>query len=182
MKNKREDWIIFVYKMHPEPSRYRVSIWRRLKDIGALYLQNSICILPNSLIHHEFVKKLSIEIEKTDGESSILIAQYPSEEEEEKLIDKFNSERNNEYTELVDHGDRLIAEIQREHSRKNYTYGELDENEDELNRLFTWFEKIKKRDFFNAQGAIDAKSRLTECREIIKSFSEQVIDLNEGTK
>jgi hypothetical protein len=182
MKMKKEDWIIFVYKMHPEPSRYRVSVWRRLKDIGALYLQNSICILPFSDLHQEFVQKLSKEIEKADGESSILISRYISKDEEQKLIDKFNSERNNEYIELVDHGDRLIAEIQREHSRKNYTYGELDENEDELNRLFTWFEKIKKRDFFCADGSTEANSRLTECREIIRSFSEQVIDVNEGSK
>jgi len=177
---KNNSWIVFIYKMHPEPSRYRVSIWRRLKDIGALYLQNSICILPNSLIHHEFLKKLSIEIKKTDGESSILIANYPNDKEEQKIIEKFNSERNNEYAELVDHCDRLIAEIQREHSRKNYTYGELDENEDELNRLTSWYEKIKKRDFFNANSAVDAKSRLTECREIIESFTKQVIDINEG--
>ena len=34
-------WLLLVYRVPPEPSRLRAAVWRRLKSLGAIYLQNS---------------------------------------------------------------------------------------------------------------------------------------------
>ncbi len=36
-----QSWLLFIYKIPSEPSRLRATVWRRLKGLGAIYLQNS---------------------------------------------------------------------------------------------------------------------------------------------
>jgi hypothetical protein len=40
-------WFVLVYKLPSEPSRYRASVWRKLKAAGAVYLQNGVAALPD---------------------------------------------------------------------------------------------------------------------------------------
>jgi hypothetical protein len=37
---ERRGWFVLVYKLPPEPTRLRASVWRKLKAAGAVYLQN----------------------------------------------------------------------------------------------------------------------------------------------
>jgi hypothetical protein len=33
-------WLILIYHLPRDPSRHRVAVWRKLKALGALYLQD----------------------------------------------------------------------------------------------------------------------------------------------
>src|ERR687898_153907 len=35
-------WVLLVYRIPREPSRHRVAVWRKLRDLGALYLQDGV--------------------------------------------------------------------------------------------------------------------------------------------
>ena len=35
-------------KCPPEPASKRIALWRRLKGMGAIYLQNGVCLLPKT--------------------------------------------------------------------------------------------------------------------------------------
>ncbi len=39
---KGTGWLVLVYRVPSEPTRLRATVWRRLKGLGAVYLQNSI--------------------------------------------------------------------------------------------------------------------------------------------
>jgi hypothetical protein len=39
-------WTLLVYRIPPQPTRLRLSVWRRLQAMGALYLQDGVCLLP----------------------------------------------------------------------------------------------------------------------------------------
>ena len=43
---ERNEWIAINYTLPREPSRIRVSVWRKLKKIGAVSIQQSMWILP----------------------------------------------------------------------------------------------------------------------------------------
>ena len=45
-KEGERGWFVLVYKLPSEPSRYRASVWRKLKAAGAVYLQNGVAALP----------------------------------------------------------------------------------------------------------------------------------------
>ena len=42
-------WLLLVYRMPSEPTRLRATVWRRIKSLGAIYLQNSAAALPASV-------------------------------------------------------------------------------------------------------------------------------------
>ena len=39
-------WLLLIYTVPAEPSRKRAAIWRELKKVGAPYLRDGVCILP----------------------------------------------------------------------------------------------------------------------------------------
>ena len=40
--NERASWLVLAYRVPGETARLRVSVWRRLKAAGAVYLANSV--------------------------------------------------------------------------------------------------------------------------------------------
>lgn len=44
-------WPLLTCKVPPEPAKRRAALWRRLKGIGAVYLQSGVCLL-------EMIRKL----------------------------------------------------------------------------------------------------------------------------
>src|SRR6266545_3366096 len=42
------EWLQLVYKVPAEPSRKRTYIWRQLRGLGAVYLQDACCVLPRT--------------------------------------------------------------------------------------------------------------------------------------
>jgi hypothetical protein len=180
-KKSSLQWWICIYKIPAEPSRFRVAIWRKLKEVGSIYLQNSIGILPDTPENELFLTSIHDEIKSYDGECMLLKTVFLSSEEEARIISRFNGERENEYDEFMNHCQMLIDEIEREIKRNNFTFGELDENEDELKRLHLWLGKIKKRDFFKAETYQKAEDILTKSRDMLNHFSEQVLHSTENS-
>ena len=41
-------WLLLLYKVPPEPTAHRVSVWRKLKRLGAILLHDSVWVLPPS--------------------------------------------------------------------------------------------------------------------------------------
>ena len=42
-------WLVLIYRVPPVPTRLRSTVWRRIKSLGAIYLQNSAAALPASV-------------------------------------------------------------------------------------------------------------------------------------
>src|SRR5437899_2513667 len=47
MATESQKWTLLVYRIPAQPTRLRLQIWRRLQKMGALYLQNAVCLLPS---------------------------------------------------------------------------------------------------------------------------------------
>ncbi len=62
-----QQWFMLVYKMPPEPSRCRVTIWRKLKAAGAIYLQNGVAALPSSAGSERVMRAVAQEIRQNEG-------------------------------------------------------------------------------------------------------------------
>jgi hypothetical protein len=60
-------WILLSSRLPREPSRLRLSIWRRLKRIGAVLLHDSVWILPADAKTREAFEWLAEEIEEQGG-------------------------------------------------------------------------------------------------------------------
>ena len=64
-------WLLLNYKVPTEPAAKRVALWRRLKGMGAVYLQNGVCLLPKTDDHARRLKMLENDIREMSGEAVI---------------------------------------------------------------------------------------------------------------
>src|SRR5260370_5812246 len=65
-------WLLLVYRVPPEPTRLRAAVWRRLKSLGAIYLQNSAAALPAGAEAERAMRKLRDEILEMSGTAVLM--------------------------------------------------------------------------------------------------------------
>jgi hypothetical protein len=169
-----ETWLLLTYKVPADPPRRRVALWRKLKGLGAVYLQNGVCLLPQTDEHRRALKIIENEIAGMDGESVLLESAPLDKAQTDKVIARFKADRDEEYRELLDRCGDFEAEIARERAANHFTYAELEENDVDLKKLKSWFDKIRKLDFYGATLAKEATTRLAGCEALLETYAQDV--------
>ncbi|MGB9975621.1 Chromate resistance protein ChrB [Thermovenabulum sp.] len=173
-ENQSKEWLLFIYKVPKEPSTQRVKVWRKLKDMGAFYIQQSVAIMPYFEEAEKEILQIALDIRNNGGESYAFTVHNISDKDREILITNFNRQRDEEYQELIEKCEDFLKEIQKETERENFTFAELEENDEELDKLERWYEKIYKRDFFYASKRESAIRIIQECENALKEFSIKI--------
>ncbi|MEH1912591.1 MAG: Chromate resistance protein ChrB [Nostoc sp.] len=170
----RESWNLLVYKVPAQPSTQRVYVWRKLKGLGALYLQQSVCVLPQREDLQQHLKELKADITAGGGEADLLTIWIDQPEQNAMLMDRFQQQADQEYQEFLGQCRDFHSELSEERETSNLTFAELEENEAELTKLRSWLPKIRDRDLFDAQGYSQATEALKACELDFQLFTEQV--------
>ncbi len=175
-------WLLLTYKVPAEPSRKRIALWRRLKGMGAVYLQNGVCLLPKTDDHTRRLKMIENEISEMEGDSVLLetVALDPSQET--KVVGRFKADRDEAYKEFVDKCQDFEAEIAKETEAKHFTYAELEENDVDLKKLQSWLETIQKLDFYDAPMGEDARAKLKHCEQLLDGYAQSVFNAQDENK
>lgn len=172
-------WLILNFTLPKGQSRVRVSVWRKLKKCGSVSIGQSMWALPASEEHLELFNEISKEIIENGGNAYIANADFLSKGSTDDIINLFNKARDEEYQEFLEKCEDFFLEIEKETKRENFTYIELEENEDEYNKLAEWLKKINNRDFFGAPLKKQAEETLKKCKQFLDDFSNKVYALNE---
>ncbi len=175
-------WLLLTYKVPPEPAAKRVALWRRLKSMGAVYLQNGVCLLPKTDDHARRLKMLENDIAEMGGEAVILETIALDHIQEEKVLGRFIADRDEAYREFIDKCGDFEAEIAKETAARHFTYAELEENDADLKKLQDWLEKIKKLDFYGRGLAAEAASRLKACESLLDGYAQRVFDAHDENR
>lgn len=175
---EQHEWIAINYTLPREPSRTRVSIWRKLKKIGAVSIQQSMWILPSKDGNYNLLDEIRNEVSRNGGEAFVMSFSV-NEDGKEIIIGKFNAARDEEYGELLEQCEEFFKEIDKEIARENFTFAEIEENEEELDKLKQWHEKIAARDPFGASLQEKAKLTLSKCTQALDGFCDKVYEFNE---
>jgi ChrB-like protein len=165
-------WLVLVYRVPSEPTRLRAAVWRRLKGLGAIYLQNSVAALPASLAAERALRRLRSEILDMSGTAALLSCAVLAGEQEVRAA--FQAARDDEYEEIVDKCQDFLAEVKKEYTANHFTYAELEENEVDLVKLRNWLERVHQRDVFGAAGRQEAAKRLEECEQALEAYAARV--------
>ena len=167
-----EGWLLLIYRVPSEPSRLRATVWRRIRSLGAIYLQNSAAALPASVQSERALRKLRSEILDMSGSAVLLSCTVLAGEADVKGA--FQAARDDEYEEIVDKCADFIAGIDKEYTDSHFSYAELEENEVDLVKLRTWLARVRERDVFGAAGLAQALSSLAECEEKLEAYAARV--------
>jgi hypothetical protein len=172
-------WLVLVYRIRAESSGRRTYVWRRLRQLGAVYLQQAVAILPDRPDLRAGLDQVGSRILAGGGEASLLETVSPTPAWEAELIDRFNAARDAEYDEVVESVERFEDEIRRETRKKRFRFAELEEGEADWEKLRRWYTRLVERDFFGAAGRPAAEQALARGRALLDGFTREVY-LHEG--
>lgn len=179
---ENSNWLILTYKVPPEPARKRMALWRKIKGLGAIYLQNGVCLLPRTDENFRRMRMAENDISEMDGEAILLETTSPDESETEKIVGRFNEERDAAYHEFLEQCGVFEEELAKERAAEKFTFAELEENDENLQKLRGWLEKIQKLDFYNAPLGPQAVQRLAECESLLDAYGNDVFVAHEENR
>jgi len=165
-------WLVLIYRVPSEPTRLRSTVWRRIKSLGAIYLQNSAAALPAGPSAERALRKLRREILDMTGTAVVLSCTVLAGEQEVRAA--FQAARNDEYEEIVDKCEDFLQQVQKEYEENHFTYAELEENEVDLVKLRNWFARIRDRDVFGAEGREACEKALEQCEVSLEAYAARV--------
>ena len=155
--------MLLVYRLPREPSRHRVAVWRKLKDLGALYIQDGVVALPEDAVTREQLEWLQLRVREAGGEATLWEARPGTMAEEAELVGTFRSSREEAYRNIIAEAERL--------RRKAQMVG-VDLSE-QLGKIEREFRAERRRDYFRSPLRGEAAEALKVAREAVRISEAQ---------
>lgn len=94
-------WLLLAYKVPRSPSASRVYVWRKLKKLGAVALQDAVWVLPNTPSTLEQFRWLADEVVELGGEASLWESRHLLDGKDETLVEQFKAQVEAPYKEIL---------------------------------------------------------------------------------
>jgi len=150
--------VLLVYRLPREPSRHRVAVWRKLRDLGALYLKDGVAALPEDAVTREQLEWLQLRVREAGGEATLWEGRPGTVAEEAELVEEFRSSREEAYRSITAEAERLRRKAQ-------MGGGALLE---QLGKLERGFRAERRRDYFRSPLRLEAADALRAAREAVR--------------
>ena len=165
-----DGWLVVSVTTAGASGSLRVQVWRKLRSLGALYLQQSVSLLPARADVVREVRRLVDRIRRQGGQARVLRMAFTDATDEQTVLAEFNAARDAEYAEVLGRLPELRRELADERSRGNATYAEVEESEADLERFRTWLAKIAARDYFAAPQGQATRDAVEEAAGELAAF------------
>lgn len=137
-------WLLLIYKVPNEPSARRVYVWRKLKKLAAILVQDSAWVLPANPKTREQLQWLAAEIKEMEGgEASLWEAEQIFTGQDKDFIAQFNEQVDKLYQAILD---------------------ALAEDNVDLASLSKQYQQATSQDYFNSALGELVRERLLKAR------------------
>jgi hypothetical protein len=167
---QHERWLLVAVSTAGCPDSLRVTVWRRLRGLGALYVQQSACLLPDRPAVDRPVRQLVLRVRAEGGSARVLHVQACDAGERAQLVEQMRAAIDTEYADVLKRLPSFFAELDTETARGNVTFAEVEESEADLARFEAWLAKITARDYFDAPLGRQVRAELDRARAALASF------------
>ena len=169
-------WLLLIYTVPAQPSRKRATVWREIKKLGAVYLRDGVCVLPERPHALSSLQNLAARIQEMDGQAFVVEGAQIDANRDETLTQQFQAARADEYAEIAREAEQLLAHVARETEHREFTYRELEELEQDLSKLKRWSDQVNARDYFAEASYAGVRTLLERCERALETFLEQASD------
>ena len=174
-------FVLLVYRLPTKPTAPRVAVWRQLKKVGAVYLQQSVCVFPDTGAIHRELQPVLTKIDGSLGTYNLIPLHDVPAAEQDKLIAEFRAQSAKRFQEIVENCEvNFQKEIEFETFRQNFTYEEAEEIRAEYDKIVRWFQAVRRRDWFGAPNQSEARRWLGRCKKLLEGFEENVFRAQGG--
>jgi Protein ChrB, N-terminal len=140
----RVRWVFLAYRLPREPSTPRITLWRKLRRLGAVQMVDNLVALPLDARTREQFEWLADEVLEADGEASIWMAETATAAQEREIASRMAAAVAEEYRRLIDAAAEEAAQPEGPRPRT-------------LGRLRRDLRLIRARDFFPPPEAEQAR-------------------------
>ncbi len=169
-------WLQLTYKVPSEPSQKRVWVWRKLQNLGAFALQNSVYLLPFSEEVEKHFRQLAHEIHDMGGEASIFSVVALNVADERRIMQMLIEARDTEYNTVVKVCARFLAKAMTLVEAQNWNDQVHAEFAEVLEKVHVLFRTAKRHDMLGtltaARRAAAAES-LMVCEQVYRMLLDQ---------
>jgi hypothetical protein len=138
-------WIVFCYSLPSKSSSSpRVTLWRRLRRIGAISLKSSIYVLPDRDECIESFQWLAQEVQQAKGEALVMRVERFEGLADEEIIELFRQAKSEEYQEI----EALAMELEKSIT-SNSSLEDRSSLLETLEKLRRQHSEIARVDFFD---------------------------------
>ncbi|GFE71997.1 chromate resistance protein ChrB domain-containing protein [Chroococcus sp. FPU101] len=158
------NWLVFSYSLPSKAqSSPRVTLWRRLRRIGAITIKTGVYILPAKDECIEAFQWLAQEVQHAKGEALVIHVEQFEGLSDEQLIQLFRDARYNEYEEI----EQKATEIE---NTLNSATDELikEQIREKLAKLQKRYTEILTLDFFDCPAANSVAIHLRRIEQLLQ--------------
>jgi hypothetical protein len=109
-----------------------------------------------------------------NGTLLLLSAQGFADADVARLEQLYAAARQEEWTEFAADCGKYLAELTKEERLEKYTLGELEEEEQSLDRLRRWYRELRSRDLLGVPATTDSATALKLCEERFEAYADHV--------
>jgi hypothetical protein len=152
--------VLLTYRLPREPSAPRLSLWRAIRQLGALQLGDGLVALPHSPRNLEHLQWLAADIVEHDGTAGVWHARADMSRDHEAHVGAMQASADDEYRAVLDEAEAVGA-----------GHGSAADRRRVVRRLRGQLRRIGSRDHFDApagplaRAAVDRLARATEAVE-----------------
>ena len=169
-------WLQLTYKVPSEPSQKRVWVWRRLQNLGAFALQNSVYLLPFSEEVEKHFRQLAHEIREMGGEASIFSIVAMDVADELRIQNALVEARSSEYNRVIKVCARFLAKAAALVESQDWNDQVHAEFAEVLEKVHVLFRTAKRHDMLGALTAAKraaAAESLAVCEQVFRVLLDQ---------
>lgn len=167
-------WLLILVHVPSQPSKHRVAVWRELRRTGAVPLSPGTWLVPAHPAFDAGLAKARSLVPKSEGKWTLIDAS--PRDGADTFRAAFEMARAEEWAEFIADCAKFEQEIAKEIARKKFTFAELEEEEQSLERLRRWYRGLKSRDVLRLPQASEASERLARCVTALEEYSSLVYD------
>ncbi|GAA3778349.1 Chromate resistance protein ChrB [Streptomyces chiangmaiensis] len=169
-------WLLVSVTTAGAAPSLRMQVWRKLKGLGALYLQQSVCLLPDRPALGAALTELRERVRTDGGRMRVVHVEIADESESRELAEEMTAAIDEEYAEVLERIPSFFAELEMESGRDRAIFAEVEESEADLERFRSWAAKIEARDYFGAPRGKQVRAELGRAAAALAVFESAALE------